>query len=145
MEYFYELDKMARGVVSKYTKDEKFGKWVGRPTHGAAITGEKMHFAMIEKTPNTGSTEIHHPNEQFIYVLQGTLKSKVGDQEKIIGPGTAVHVPPNVVHGNICISEETCLYITVKDKEWGLEALPKGMTVEEFKAEAKRQDDAKDK
>lgn len=138
MEYFYNLLGMSREIYSKYTKEKKYGKWVGRPTHAATIEGEKMHFGLVEKPSNTGSTDIYHPNEQFIYVLQGELKVKIAEEERIIGPSTLVHVPPNVVHGTICVSEKPCLYITVKDTSWGLEALPKDMTIEQFENEVNR-------
>jgi len=135
--YIFKLDEMPRASVVqkiKYKELKDDPRWVGRETHGAAISGERMDFALIEKPPGTGSKNIHHPNEQFIYVLQGQMKCNVGDVEQIIGPGHAVHIPPNVTHGNVTVGDETCLYITVKDKSWTLEALPEGMTIEEVKA-----------
>ena len=146
--HIYKLDSMARAsVVSqvKYNDVKDDPRFVGRETHGAAILGERMDFALIEKPPGTGSKEIFHPNEQFIYVLKGQIRATVGDEEQIIGPGYAVHIPPNVLHGNVTVGDETCLYITVKDTSWSLEALPKGMTVEEFKAIEKEQKEQREK
>ena len=140
--HIFHLDSMPRTSIVKQVKYEDLKddkRWVGRETHGAAIPGERMDFAMIEKLPGTGSKNIHHPNEQFIYVVKGQVKATVGDEEQIIGPGYAVHIPPNVVHGHVCVGDEPCLYITVKDTSWSLEALPEGMTVEEFKAKEQEQ------
>ncbi len=34
----------------------------------------------------------------MFYVLEGTLRMRVGDDERDVGPGTFVCVPPGVVH-----------------------------------------------
>ena len=39
------------------------------------------------------------PVEEFLYVLKGKGIERVGDEEKEVGPGMAVFIPPEVEHG----------------------------------------------
>jgi quercetin dioxygenase-like cupin family protein len=46
----------------------------------------------------TGADAHAHPNEQIIYLLEGKLRARVGNEERIVEPGDVIHVPPNVEH-----------------------------------------------
>jgi len=46
---------------------------------GPVVEGERMQVGLIDKARGTGSRPHAHPNEQFNYVLRGTLKVKIGD------------------------------------------------------------------
>ena len=39
-----------------------------------------------------------HPNEQFQVVVKGKARYRVGEEEKVIGPGEVVLVPANTEH-----------------------------------------------
>jgi quercetin dioxygenase-like cupin family protein len=41
----------------------------------------------------------HAANEEFLYVLEGTLRYTVGSETRDLGPGDAMATPPGVVHG----------------------------------------------
>ncbi len=41
----------------------------------------------------TGAEPHSHPNEQWIYILEGTFRAKIGDQEVEAKPGSVVYVP----------------------------------------------------
>ena len=40
-----------------------------------------------------------HPNEQFVYCLEGKAEFTVGDEKHIIEPGQMLRIPPNIHHG----------------------------------------------
>ena len=39
-----------------------------------------------------------HPTHEFYYVLRGRGTMTIGDEERLIGQGDLVHIPPDVVH-----------------------------------------------
>jgi quercetin dioxygenase-like cupin family protein len=39
-----------------------------------------------------------HPTHEFYYVLRGRGTMIIGDEERLIGQGDLVHIPPDVVH-----------------------------------------------
>lgn len=47
-------------------------------------------------------------------MLKGRIRSRVGREEKILGPGEAVHIPANVEHENWAIEGEV-EFISCKD------------------------------
>jgi len=54
-----------------------------------------------------------HPFEQLVFILQGRTRLHVGDQVFECGPGSMVHVPPNVVHWAEPVGDEVCLNLDV--------------------------------
>ena len=45
----------------------------------------------------------NHPHVQSTYVRSGRFCFSIGDRELEIGPGESLVVPPNEVHGCICL------------------------------------------
>lgn len=114
MEYFYRWEDLESIQVGRsYSSGE-----------GPLIKGERMQIALVRKAKGTGARPHHHPNEQFHYVVKGTLKAMVGGQEKIVKPGGVIHIPPNVSHATVATPEEDVIFFTVKDTSWGIEGIP---------------------
>ncbi|OQP47441.1 cupin [Niastella yeongjuensis] len=44
-----------------------------------------------------------HPHSQVTYVDSGVFEMTIGDQKKIIRKGDGYYVPPNVLHGCVCL------------------------------------------
>ena len=60
------------------------------------ISGEAAEFAMVEREP--GAEDGHsHPNEQFVYFLEGKAEFHVGDEKQTVGAGQVLHIP--ISHG----------------------------------------------
>ena len=74
------------------------------------ILGQEAEFAMVQREP--GAEGGHsHPNEQFVYFLEGEAEFHVGDERKHVGPGNLLHIPKDVPHG---ITPKTFIrYVTV--------------------------------
>lgn len=88
---------------------------------GPIVEGERMQVGLIDKARGTGSRPHSHPNEQFNYVLRGTLKVQIGDGPWTLCPaGTLIYVPPNVVHSMIATPEEDVVFYVVKDLTHGI-------------------------
>src|SRR5919204_569613 len=48
--------------------------------NGACVEGDRMIVALMRMPAGTGAEPHSHPNEQWIYILEGTFKAKVGDK-----------------------------------------------------------------
>ena len=89
--------------------------------HGPVIEGERMQCALVTKERGTGSRPHLHPNEQWNYIVKGTLRVKVADlPERLCGPGTLLYFPANIVHYTIATQDEDVVFFAVKDLSHGI-------------------------
>ena len=65
--------------------------------NGACVEGDRMIVGLMRMPAGTGAEPHSHPNEQWIYILEGTFKARIGDDEIEAKPGSVVYVPSNVV------------------------------------------------
>jgi quercetin dioxygenase-like cupin family protein len=68
---------------------------------GALVAGEKLMLSFLELAEGAEVVEHSHPHEQAGLVLEGKLRFRIGDEEKVAGPGDAFIIPPNVVHWGV--------------------------------------------
>jgi quercetin dioxygenase-like cupin family protein len=115
-----------KGGDGKYifplTQMQKIEAGVGYSTAlGPVVEGERMQCGLISKKRGTGSRPHVHPNEQWNYIVQGTLRVKVGEQpEQLCGPGTLLYFPANIVHYTIATPDEDVVFFAVKDMTHGI-------------------------
>ena len=74
------------------------------------ILGQEAEFAIVQREP--GAEGGHsHPNEQFVYFLEGEAEFHIGDEKQSVGPGHLLHIPKDIPHG---ITPKTFVrYVTV--------------------------------
>src|SRR2546423_9012626 len=65
--------------------------------NGACVEGERMIVALMRMPAGTCAEPPSHPNEQSVYVLQGTFLARIGEHEVEGQGGFVVHVPANLV------------------------------------------------
>lgn len=46
-----------------------------------------------------------HHHSQITHVESGVFEVEIGDEKKILKGGDAFYIPPNVVHGAVCIED----------------------------------------
>jgi quercetin dioxygenase-like cupin family protein len=89
--------------------------------YGPVVQGEKMQCGLITMKRGTGARPHSHPNEQWSYILKGTLRVTVaGQPERLCGPGTLLYNPANVVHCGVATVDEDVVFFTVKDMSHGI-------------------------
>jgi unsaturated pyranuronate lyase len=77
----------------------------GKPTYGGElhvkplIKGEEMTFLEIRYAAGVGAPLHTHTHESIAYVVKGKVKSTVGSEAFIMGPGDACRHPKGVLHG----------------------------------------------
>jgi quercetin dioxygenase-like cupin family protein len=87
---------------------------------GPCIEGERMMVALMRMPAGTGAVAHSHPNEQWIYILEGTFEADIGGKRITAGAGSVVYIPANLVHSGMATPDADVLFFTVKDTSHGL-------------------------
>ncbi len=88
--------------------------------HGPVIEGERIQVGLIRMPKGTGARPHSHPNEQWIYVIRGTLESEVEGVKSRVTPGSLIYVPANAVHSALATPDEDVIFFTAKDMSHGI-------------------------
>ena len=108
--YFFNWDKMEiENVGGDYST-----------SRGPVIKGEQIQVSLVTKPKGTGANPHSHPNEQFNYVIKGTLRAMVDGQKKLVGPGEMIYIPPNVIHATVATQDEDVIFLAIKDTRHGM-------------------------
>lgn len=46
-----------------------------------------------------------HPHSQITHVESGSFEVEIGEEKKVLTGGDAFYIPPNVMHGAVCLEE----------------------------------------
>ena len=87
---------------------------------GTCIEGDRMIVALMRMAAGTGAQPHSHPNEQWIYILQGVFRAKIGGKAVEAKPGSVLYVPANVVHSGNASDDGDVVFFTVKDSSHSL-------------------------
>ena len=79
-----------------------------------------MIVALMRMPAGTGAEPHSHPNEQWMYVVEGTFTANIDGKTFKAKPGTVLHIPPNIVHSVRATGESDGAFFTVKDTSHGL-------------------------
>lgn len=82
---FYQLDALAEvplfdGVSARF------------------LAGGRMMFSFVRLAPGAIVATHDHPHEQLGYMLEGSMRLTIGDDERDLGPGDAYAIPGGVSH-----------------------------------------------
>jgi len=90
-------------------------------SHGGVVEGERMLVGYIHKPRGTGSRMHTHKNEQFNYVVRGTLVGSVNGKRVVAPAGTLIYIPANAPHTLIASAEdEDVIFLAIKDLSQGI-------------------------
>jgi len=70
-------------------------------------SGSNGTFGYFVMTKDVTVPIHNHPNEQYSFILKGSVKATIGDTTLIIKAGEAVIIPPNVPHSFTSLEEGT--------------------------------------
>jgi quercetin dioxygenase-like cupin family protein len=91
--------------------------------NGACVEGDRMIVGLMRMAAGTGAEPHSHPNEQWIYILEGTFRANIGGREVEAPAGSVVYIPADVVHSGQATPERDVVFFTVKDASWGLHGI----------------------
>ena len=89
-------------------------------SYGGVIEGARMLVGLINKPRGTGSRMHSHRNEQFNYVVKGTLKGSVNGKRVVAPAGTLIYIPANAPHTLVSTPEEDVIFLALKDLSQGI-------------------------
>ena len=90
-------------------------------SHGGVVEGDRMLVGYIHKTRGTGSRMHSHKNEQFNYVVRGTLIGSVNGKRVRAPAGTLIYIPANAPHTLVASpDDEDVIFIAIKDLSHGI-------------------------
>jgi quercetin dioxygenase-like cupin family protein len=88
--------------------------------NGSCVEGDRMIVGLMRMPAGTGAAPHSHPNEQWIYILEGTFIATIGGDTIEAKPGSVVYVPANVMHSGGASADADVVFFTVKDASHGL-------------------------
>ena len=97
----------------------------GKPLYGGdmlvkpLIKGDEMTFLEIHYVAGVGAPLHTHTHESIAYVVKGKVKSTVGSEEFIMGPGDVCRHPKGVLHGLEAIEDSVVVEIKSPAPEIG--------------------------
>jgi quercetin dioxygenase-like cupin family protein len=92
-------------------------------SHGGVVEGARMLVGYIHKPRGTGSRMHSHKNEQFNYVVQGTLKGSINGKRVLAPAGTLIYIPANAPHNLVSTADEDVIFIAIKDLSQGIHGM----------------------
>ena len=91
--------------------------------NGSCVEGDRMIVGLMRMPAGTGAEPHSHPNEQWIYILEGTFHASIGGKEVEAGPGAVIYVPADVVHSGKAGAARDLVFFTVKDASHSLHGI----------------------
>ncbi len=88
--------------------------------NGSCVEGERMIVALMRYPAGKPSDAHSHPNEQWIFILEGELEMNFDGKWLKAGPGQVFYVPANKVHQAANNGEKDVVFFTCKDSSHGL-------------------------
>ena len=90
---------------------------------GSCVEGDRMIVGLMRMPAGTGAEPHSHPNEQWIYILEGTFRAVVGSQAIEAKPGSVVYVPADTIHSGQATPDGDVVFFTVKDASHSLHGM----------------------
>ena len=90
---------------------------------GGCVEGDRMIAAVMRMPAGTGSAAHSHPNEQWVYVLEGTMDWTVDGKRQSVKRGGVVYIPANIIHYATATADGDVVFFTVKDASHGLHGI----------------------
>jgi quercetin dioxygenase-like cupin family protein len=87
---------------------------------GSLVEGERMMIGLMRMPCGTGALPHSHPNEQWAYVLEGTLKVDIEGKKWDAQAGSLVFIPANAVHALVASADADAVFLTAKDTSHGI-------------------------
>ncbi len=132
LQYVYDyakLDRMPDGPTSatvtprRYLSGETL-ETAKSSTIGAGLFGTHIILALVGQARGSGAKAHNHPNEQFNYILQGTMLADMDGERIFASAGTLQHTPTLAVHTGVACPDEDLVFLAMKDTRHGVTGPP---------------------
>jgi quercetin dioxygenase-like cupin family protein len=83
-----------------------------------------MMVGLMRMPAGTGADLHSHPNEQWIYVLEGTWDGEVAGKKVVAAAGSVVYIPADAEHAGRATADHELVFFTCKDTSFRLAGVP---------------------
>jgi len=90
------------------------------PVFGGCVEGERMIVALMRYPAGKPSEAHSHPNEQWIFILEGELEMNFDGKWHKARPGEVFYVPAGKIHQAANNGDKDVVFFTCKDAVAGL-------------------------
>jgi quercetin dioxygenase-like cupin family protein len=90
------------------------------PVFGGCVEGERMIVALMRAPAGKMGDPHSHPNEQWIFILEGEFEIRIAGQTHRVGPKGLIYIPAEAIHQGGATPERDCIFFTCKDASHGL-------------------------
>jgi quercetin dioxygenase-like cupin family protein len=94
--------------------------------NGSCVEGDRMIVGLMRMPAGTGAEPHSHPNEQWIYILEGIFHATIGGKPVEAKPGSVIYVPANATHSGKASADGDVVFLTVKDASHSLHGVKAG-------------------
>jgi quercetin dioxygenase-like cupin family protein len=105
------------------TVEEILGGPAYSTARGPCVEGDRMIVGLMRMKAGTGAEPHSHPNEQWIYILEGTFEAVVDGKPIAAKPGAVVYIPADTIHNGKASVDGDVVFFTVKDGSYGLHGI----------------------
>lgn len=80
------------------------------------VDGRHMEALMVELAPNIDESKSVHDGEEFIYVLEGKVGLKLGDETFTLDPGDSIYYLSTVPHVLMAVDKPAVILAVIYDR-----------------------------
>lgn len=84
-------------------------------SNGSVLEGDRILVGLMRMPAGTCAGRHSHPNEQWIYIMEGTFEAVIEGQQVVAPAGTILFIPANAMHEGKATPDADVLFFTVKD------------------------------
>jgi quercetin dioxygenase-like cupin family protein len=88
--------------------------------NGTCVEGDRMMVALMRMPAGTGAEPHSHPNEQWIYILEGIFAATIDGKAVTAPAGSVLYIPSNAVHDGKATPDGDVVFFTCKDTSHSL-------------------------
>lgn len=92
-------------------------------SNGSCVEGDRMMVALMTMPKGTGAEPHSHPNEQWIFVMEGRMRVTIDGTTVEASKGGLIYIPSNAVHEAQSIGDVDAVFFTVKDTTHSLHGI----------------------
>ena len=93
-------------------------------TNGFVVEGDRMMVGLMRMPAGTGAGLHSHPNEQWIFVVEGAWDGEVDGEKVLAKPGSVVYIPANAPHAGKATPDRDLVFFTCKDTSFRIAGVP---------------------
>ena len=91
--------------------------------HGPCVEGDRMIVGLMRMKAGTGAEPHSHPNEQWIYILEGTFRATVDGKRSTPSPARSSTSRPTRIHAGKATPDGDVVFFTCKDASHSLHGI----------------------